>query len=101
MSFGQALLFYFVSPVLTLLVILLLVSIVLSWLIAFNVVNSNNQLVSTIWRFSTGLTEPILRPIRSVIPPLGGMDLSPLILLLVIYFVQNYVVRDVLWRALA
>ena len=101
MSFGQALLFYFVNPVLTLLVILLLISVVLSWLIAFNVVNARNELVSMIWRFCTALTEPLLRPIRSVIPPLGGMDLSPLILLLVIYFVQNYIVRDVLWRALA
>lgn len=101
MSFGQALLFYFVNPVLTLLVILLLISVVLSWLIAFNVVNARNELVSMVWRFCTALTEPLLRPIRSVIPSLGGMDLSPLILLLVIYFVQNYIVRDVLWRALA
>jgi len=99
-TFGQAILLYIVDPILTLLVIVILIGVVLSWLIAFDVVNPRNQLVGTLWRMSSALTEPLLRPIRSVIPSLGGMDLSPLILLLLIYFIQNYVVGQVLMRAL-
>jgi len=87
----QALLQYFVSPILSILVIVIFVSVVLSWLIAFNVVNPHNQLVNAIWRFTSALTEPLLRPIRRFVPPLGGMDLSPLILLLVVYFIQGWV----------
>ena len=100
LTFGQAILLYLVNPILTLLVIVILIGVVLSWLIAFDVVNPRNQLVATLWRMSSALTEPLLRPIRGVIPPLGGMDLSPLILLLLIYFIQNYVVGQVLMRAL-
>ncbi len=94
LTFGQALIQYFVSPVLSLLVIVIFVGVVLSWLIAFNVVNPHNQFVRAIWQFSSAVTEPLLRPIRRVIPPLGGMDLSPLVLLLVVYFIQGYVLQQ-------
>jgi YggT family protein len=72
---------------------LLIASAVLSWLIAFNVINTRNQFVSTIWDSLYRITEPALRPIRQRLPNLGGIDISPIILLLVIYFIQSVIVR--------
>ena len=72
---------------------ILIASAVLSWLIAFNVINTRNQFVSTIWDSLYRITEPALRPIRQRLPNLGGIDISPIILLLVIYFIQSVIVR--------
>ena len=55
---------------------------VLSWLIAFNVVNIRNEVVRSIWNLLDALTEPLLRPIRNFLPNIGGIDISPIILLL-------------------
>jgi YggT family protein len=68
---------------------------VLSWLIAFNVVNPRNDFVRSIWSMLDALTTPLLRPIRSFLPNLGGIDISPVILLLIISFVQ-YLIGDVI-----
>ena len=65
-----------------------IVMIVMSWLISFNVINTRNELVANIWRVLNQVTEPILRPIRRIIPPVGGLDLSPIIVFLVILFLQ-------------
>jgi YggT family protein len=75
--------------VLDLFVWLLIIQAVLSWLLAFNVLNARNQVVGMIWRFTTALTEPLLKPIRRVVKPMNGMDFSPLILLLLVYLVQR------------
>ena len=72
---------------------LLIAAAVLSWLVAFNVVNTRNQVVSTVGEFLFRITEPALRPIRSLLPNLGGIDISPVILILIIFFVQNVIVR--------
>jgi YggT family protein len=72
---------------------LLIASAVLSWLIAFNVVNTRNQFVSTVWDFLYRITEPALRPIRNMLPNLGGIDISPIILLLIIFFIQSVIQR--------
>jgi YggT family protein len=74
-------------------VYLLIASAVLSWLIAFNVVNTRNQFVSTVWDFLYRITEPALRPIRNMLPNLGGIDVSPIILLLLIFFIQSVITR--------
>jgi YggT family protein len=66
---------------------------ILSWLIAFNVVNTRNQAVSMIGEFLYRVTEPALRPIRRLLPNLGGIDISPVILFLLIYFIQELIVR--------
>ena len=68
---------------------------VLSWLIAFNVVNIRNDVVRSIWGVLDAVTTPLLRPIRNFLPNLGGIDISPIILLLAISFVQ-YLIADVL-----
>lgn len=67
-------------------------SAVLSWLIAFNVVNPRNQLVGTIWDTLVRLTEPVLAPIRRFLPNLGGIDISPVILLLALGFIRRLIV---------
>lgn len=66
----------------------LIISAILSWLVAFNVINTQNQFVSTVGNFLYRLTEPALRPIRRVVPDLGGIDISPIVLILVIYFLR-------------
>ena len=64
-------------------------SAIFSWLYAFNVINSHNQFVNSVGRFLYNVTEPLLRPIRRVLPDLGGIDISPIILLLIIFFVRS------------
>lgn len=71
---------------------LLIASAVLSWLIAFNVVNTRNPVVSTIGEFLYRITEPALRPIRSFMPNLGGLDISPIILILIIFLIERVIV---------
>ena len=77
--------------VLQLYIYLLIAAAVLSWLIAFNVVNVRNQFVGMVADFLYRITEPVLRPIRGVMPNLGGLDISPVILILIIYFIQRVI----------
>jgi YggT family protein len=72
---------------------LLIASAVLSWLIAFNIVNTGNRFVHAVGDFLYRITEPALRPIRRVVPPMGGLDLSPLILILIIWFLRVFLFR--------
>jgi YggT family protein len=74
----------------------LIASAIFSWLYAFNVVNSRNQFVNTIGTFLFKVTEPVLAPIRRVLPDLGGIDISPIIVLLIIYFLRQF-----LWTTIA
>ncbi|MGA2567595.1 MAG: YggT family protein [Pseudolabrys sp.] len=74
---------------------LLIAAAVLSWLVAFNVVNTRNQVVHMVGDMLYRLTEPLLRPIRSMMPNLGGIDISPVILILLILFLENVIVRYV------
>ena len=67
----------------------IIISAILSWLVAFNVVNPHNNVVRTIGDFLHRLTEPALRPIRNILPDLGGIDISPIILILLLYFIQK------------
>ena len=71
----------------------IIISVVLSWLVLLNVVNTSNRFVYAVGDFLYRITEPALRPIRRIIPVLGGFDLSPLILILIIIFLQGVVVR--------
>lgn len=71
---------------------LVVASAILSWLVAFNVVNTRNDFVRAIWNFLDAVTEPALRPIRNIMPNLGGVDISPIILILLIIFIQNLIV---------
>jgi YggT family protein len=68
---------------------LLIASVVLSWLIAFNVVSTGNGFVYSVRDFLYRVTEPLLRPIRNLLPNLGGIDISPVVLILALYFVRD------------
>ena len=64
---------------------------ILSWLLAFNVINYHNDFVRSIWTGLNAITEPALRPIRRFLPAMGGLDISPIILLLIIYFIERVI----------
>ncbi len=86
---------YVILLLLDLYIWLLIAAAILSWLIAFNVVNTRNQFVDMIGRFLYAVTEPVLRPIRSIMPNLGGIDISPVILILLIILIKDIIVRYV------
>jgi YggT family protein len=85
-----------ISTVITIYIWLLIAQAVLSWLLAFGVVNRYNRAVTSIGDFLWRITDPLLRPIRSVLPDLGGIDISPIILILLLYFL-----RDLMFEYLA
>lgn len=68
---------------------IIIASAIFSWLFAFNVVNPSNQVVSMIGNALYQLTEPVLRPVRRFIPAFGGMDLSPIVVLVAIFFLRE------------
>ena len=70
---------------------IVIASAILSWLVAFNVVNTNNRVVLMIGDTLYRVTEPALRPIRSILPNLGGIDISPVILILLLLFIRDVV----------
>ena len=72
---------------------LIIAMAILSWLVAFDVINFRNDIVRSIWRFLEAVTEPALRPIRRVLPNLGGIDVSPIILLLLLFLVEDIIER--------
>lgn len=85
-----------VLVVLDLYTYVIIAAVIVSWLVAFGVINTYNQIARTIVRILHALTEPVLGPIRRIIPPIGGLDLSPLILLLLIFFLQRWIVYGTL-----
>ncbi len=74
--------------------IIVIGAIIFSWLYAFNVVNNTNQFVGMLGNFFYKATEPVLRPIRRFIPDLGGIDISPIVLFVAIYFVESFIVNE-------
>ena len=74
-----------------------IISAIMSWLIAFSVVNTSNRFVFAVWDFLHKITQPALRPIRRFLPNLGGVDISPVVLILLLYF-GEMVLRNILWE---
>ena len=74
---------------------LIIASAVFSWLYAFNVVNPRNQFVGSVGNALFRITEPALRPIRRLLPDLGGIDISPIILLLIIFFLRQFIITTI------
>jgi YggT family protein len=75
---------------------IIIASAVFSWLYAFNVVNSRNRIVASIGEVLYKVTEPVLRPIRKILPDLGGIDISPIVVLVLVYFIRQF-----MWTTLA
>lgn len=86
-------LFWLISTLIDIFVWLLIATAILSWLVAFDVVNTRNRFVDTLGTFLYRITEPVLRPIRRVLPNLGGIDLSPLVVILGLLFLQQVLTR--------
>lgn len=85
----------FIVLVIDLYIWVVIASAILSWLVAFNVVNTNNRFVLSIADMLYRLTEPALRPIRRLMPDLGGIDISPIVLLLALFFVRQFILTTV------
>lgn len=88
-----------IQHLLNLYVYVLIASAIMSWLIAFDVVNIRNRVIRAIWDTLTAVTEPVLAPIRRRMPQMGGLDLSPVIVIIGIWFIQMvidlYILRNV------
>ena len=89
-------LFLVIDLVLQFYIWLLIASAILSWLVAFNVVNTRNDIVRNIGHFLYAITEPVLRPIRNLLPNLGGIDISPVILIFIIIFLRYVIALYIL-----
>jgi YggT family protein len=74
---------------------LLFAQAILSWLLAFGVINRYNRGVAVLGDFLYRVTEPLLRPIRSILPDLGGIDISPVILMIIIWFIEVFIRQDI------
>jgi YggT family protein len=83
----------FVDYLINLYEYVIIASVIFSWLIAFNVINAHNPFVRTVWQALGAVTEPLLRRIRRFMPDLGGLDISPVVLLLACFFVRFVVIR--------
>ena len=82
-------LLYLISSVIGIYIWVVIIHVIISWLIAFQIINRHNQLVSNLMFMFDRLTKPVLQIIRRYMPDLGGVDISPVVLLLLLYFIRN------------
>jgi YggT family protein len=78
-----------IYTIIQLYIFVIIAAAVMSWLVAFNVLNTHNRFVAAVYDTLNRLTEPALRPIRRILPNLGGIDISPVVLILLLIFLQN------------
>ncbi|MEM6850334.1 MAG: YggT family protein [Pseudomonadota bacterium] len=90
---------YLFNAVIGLIIWVVIANVIMSWLIGFNVVNRHNRIVDMIWRTTVSVTEPLLGPIRRVLPSLGGLDLSPIVLIIGLQFLQIFINQNIFGRA--
>ena len=88
--------FYVIDLALVLYIWVLIAAVVFSWLVALNVVDVRNRAIAMIGEFLVRVTEPGLRPIRNAVPKLGGIDISPVILFLIIMFIRYVIALYIL-----
>jgi YggT family protein len=82
-------LYNLVDTIIRIYIWLLIASVVLSWLVSFNVINTRNRFVYVVGDFLHRATEPVLRPVRNLLPNMGGLDISPIVVILALYFVRD------------
>ena len=90
----------FIAYLIDLYQIVVIAAVILSWLIAFNVINTYNPFVRTLWDAMKAMTEPLLRPIRNFLPAPGGLDLSPIVLWLALEFIGDVLIMQIIVPAL-
>jgi YggT family protein len=84
------------NTVISLYIWCLFIYVILGWLINFGVINTQNRIVYLVMDFLYRITEPALRPIRNFVPNLGGIDISPILLVLVLIFIRDFIVVDLI-----
>lgn len=87
--------FMLIVTVIDIYVWIIIAMAIMSWLVAFNVINRQNRFVSVVGEFLFKITEPVLAPIRRFLPNFGGFDISPIVLILVLWFIRNLLVHDI------
>ncbi|MEM9421680.1 MAG: YggT family protein [Pseudomonadota bacterium] len=92
----MAMIAWILSSLISLFLFALIINIIGSWLVAFNVINRGNQLVDTVLRTCQNVTEPALRPIRSVVPNLGGIDISPIFVFIGLRAIQIFILAPMI-----
>ena len=85
----------FISYLITLYTYIVIAVVIVSWLMAFGVINAYNPMVRSIWQALNAVTEPLLAPIRNIMPNLGGIDISPVVVILIIMFIQSVVLPNI------
>ncbi|MBU6371802.1 MAG: YggT family protein [Alphaproteobacteria bacterium] len=83
--------FWLVQQIINLILIILVINVVISWLVGFDIVSRRNRFVATTWDVTSRLTDPLLRPIRNVIPTVGGLDFAPMVLILGLGFISRLI----------
>ncbi|WP_090592025.1 YggT family protein [Pelagibacterium luteolum] len=89
----------FIDLVLGLVIFIMIAQVIVSWLLAFNILNMSNRFVATIANALYQITDPLLRPIRNLLPNFGGLDISPIILFLIIYFIRLVILYPLMQQA--
>ena len=82
-------LFLLIDSIINIYIWLIIINAILSWLVAFNVLNTQNRFVFAVLNATHQLTEPVLNKIRKFIPNLGSIDISPIVLILLLFFIRN------------
>ena len=100
MTFPQSIIAHFLIPIISAYVFLLFIYIIMGWLTAFGVINMRNPNVRQIYMILERIANFTLDPIRRFIPPIGGLDFSPIVAILILWWVQDYILADLLFRAL-
>ncbi len=88
----------FIAELISLYIWVIIIAAIMSWLIVFDVVNRRNRAIYTIGETLNRLTEPALRPLRRRLPDMGGVDLSPIVLIIGLMFLQRVVILDWIWK---
>ena len=83
-------LYFIVDSLIGLVILAMVINAILSWLIAFDVVNMRNRFIYQLSRFLDAVTRPVLRPVQRMVPPFGGVDISPIIVIIVLIGIQRF-----------
>lgn len=83
--------YFIIKSLIDLVILAMVVNAILSWLIAFDVVNMRNRFIYQLSRFLDAVTRPILRPVQRIIPPFGGVDITPVIVIIVLIGIERYI----------
>jgi len=100
MSFAQSIILHFIMPVISAYIFLIVIYVIMGWLVGFGVVNMRNQNVRQIYMILEQVSGFVLRPIQRILPPMGGLDFSPIVAILGLSWFNNYVLFQMIYPML-